>query len=92
MNFQKGLDSVIITFPVLQHMEFDKNYDFVNQKTSVETPVDWISMYESYRNKPIPFMTKNVNHSFLRQWDRLEKILRENLHSCDSTIYGIETI
>ena len=73
IHFQKRLDSIHVTFPVRGHsyLECDKDFALVNQKTRAETPEDWISTFESSRNKPTSFKTENVNRNFFYKWDTL---------------------
>ena len=73
IHFQKRLDSIHVTFPVRGHSYLKCNKDFalVNQKTRAETSEDWISIFESSRNKPTSFKTENVNRNFFYKWDTL---------------------
>jgi len=69
---RKRFDSVAITFPVRGHsyLECDKNMGLINQKSAVETPDGWRTVFEGARHSPSAFVVVNCQQSMFRQFTK----------------------
>lgn len=64
------LDKIQVTFPIRGHSykECDKNMGLVKTKTVVETPNEWIKVFEDARKSPAPFKVVEVEQEIIRDW------------------------
>ena len=67
VHIARRFRTVSVSFPIVGHsyMECDKNMAHVNQKSKVEVPGEWCSVFEAARKKPSPLhVIKITNDSF----------------------------
>lgn len=64
------LDKIQVTFPIRGHsyMKCDKNMGLVKTKTVVETPNEWIKVFQDARKNPCPFKVVEVEQEMIRDW------------------------
>lgn len=59
-------------------MECDKDMGLIKTKTAVETPNEWIKVFENARKSPSPFKVVKVEQDMIRDWT---EFFNDNLYA-----------